>query len=101
MQIYNNVIYDTETATLLAQTMPHEIFKAGGQWELTEKSVKLYRTPNNQYFKHEVPKGPKGSNMGKLIPLTSEEAIAEYNHLRVRVVLEPDKAFPDIEFKEG
>jgi hypothetical protein len=99
-QVYNNVIYDTDTGILLARKASRTLVKAGGLMEEMDESIELYRTPNNAYFKYVVPKGPKGRTVGKITPLKPDEAMAEYNKLPTRI-LEPKEAFPDIELKEA
>lgn len=99
-QAFGGVVYDTDTAILLAQNEHQfciETLKTG----LT--NVDLFRTPSGRYFKYEktVPFfGDDEEHDPELTPLTLEEAVTVWNQLTDRR-LEFEDAFPDTEYADG
>ena len=95
-QAFGGVVYDTDTAILLARNEHQfciETLKTG----LT--NVDLFRTPNGLYFKYEktVPFfGDDEEYDPELTPLSVEEAVIVFNKLTDRR-LQFEDAFPDIE----
>jgi hypothetical protein len=99
-QAFSGVLYDTDTAILLARNEHQfciETLKTG------RKNVDLFRTPNGLYFKYEktVPFfGDDEEHDPELTPLSLEEAVIVYNKLTDRR-LEFEDAFPDIEYADA
>ncbi|MEI7827630.1 MAG: hypothetical protein WCI87_07555 [Euryarchaeota archaeon] len=99
-QAFGGVVYDTETAILLARNEHRfciETLKTG------LKNVDLFRTPEELYFKYEktVPFfGDDEEYDPELTPLSLEEAVIVYNKLTDRR-LEFEDAFPDFEYADA
>jgi hypothetical protein len=99
-QAFGGVVYDTDTAILLARNEHQfciETLKTG----LT--NVDLFRTPNGLYFKYEktVPFfGDDEEYDPELTPLSVEEAVIVYNKLTDRR-LQFEDAFPDVEHADA
>jgi len=83
--IIDQVVYDTNKATLLASD------EAG----LPLSGVELYSTKKGTFFKLE-------NRLAKILvtPLTADEAISEYNELDDKKV-NYQKAFPSVKFSEA
>ena len=78
-QAYEGIIYDTDTAKLLAHNEPSDI--------LEQTKTSLYRTIN-------------AKSECSITPLDTPAALNEYNKLTVRIY-DFEEAFPDVEFKEA
>ena len=95
-QAFSGVIYDTDTATLIARNeLPDTIRYLKGH-----RNRYLYRTLDGAYFMYLLTEsyfgvGPDADP--ELIPLTTEQALAACDHLGNHVV-EDAAAFPDIDF---
>jgi hypothetical protein len=88
----DGVIYDTETATLLARDANYDDLSR--PFAYTE----LYRSPKGHYFKAETLSLMPPST--KLARLSLEEAIKEFNELPNRLC-DFREAFPDAEFADA
>lgn len=91
-QAFNGVIYDTDTATLIARNeLPDTI-----QYLKGHRNRYLYRTPDGAYFLYLRTESYFGAGPDpdpEIKPLTKEEARAEYEYLEDRFV-EFEEAFP-------
>ena len=87
-QAYNNIIYDSEAATLVA----HEFSDTG-------QSRSLYRTPKGAYFLY-TSSFLNISGSLKIKPLSEAEAIQEFNTLPDRA-MDFAEAFPNSDFIEA
>ena len=97
-QAFDCVIYDTETATLLARNVLTNDLLEGDQ-----RRIGLYRTVNGRYFMCiRLTYNLTTSRRDEVIitPLSTQDAIKEYNSLTVRK-FDFKEAFPDFEFKEA
>ncbi|MGZ4944529.1 MAG: hypothetical protein ACXV6K_09655 [Halobacteriota archaeon] len=97
-QAFNGVIYDTDTATLIARNeLPDTITYLKGH-----RNRYLYRTPDGAHFLYLLTESYFGVGPDpdpEVIPLTVEQALAAYKDLEDHVV-EGNVAFPDIDFSE-
>ncbi len=97
-QAFNGVIYDTDTATLIARNeLPDTIIYLKGH-----RNRYLYRTPDGAYFLYLLTESYFGvgpDSDPEVVPLTTAQALAEYDHLGDHVV-EGATAFPDVDFSE-
>ena len=95
-QAFDAILYDTDTAILLARNERQfsiETLKTGF------RNIDLFKTPNGRYFKYEktVPFfGDDDDHDPELTPLTVAEAVTLYHKLLDRQ-LEFDAAFPDLD----
>ncbi|MGZ4849310.1 MAG: hypothetical protein ACXV2D_07475 [Halobacteriota archaeon] len=91
-QAFNDVIYDTDTATLIARNeLPDTIKYLKGH-----RNRYLYRTPEGAYFLYKLTESYFGAVSDadpEIVPLSTEEARGEYDCLGNQV-LEVDDAFP-------
>jgi hypothetical protein len=88
----DGIIYDTETATLLARDANYDSLSRPLSY------TELYRSPKGHYFKSET--SPHVPPSTRLASLSLDEAIAEYNRLPERW-LGFREAFPDAEFTDA
>ncbi|MGA3359399.1 MAG: hypothetical protein ABSC87_04230 [Halobacteriota archaeon] len=99
-QAFDGVVYDTDTAVLLARNEHQfciEALKTG------RNNVDLLRTADGRYFKYEKTVsffGDDDESDPELTPLSAEEAVMLYNKLTDRRLAFED-AFPDIEYDEA
>jgi len=92
-QAHEGIIYDTDTAKLLAHNEPSDI--------LEQTKTSLYRTINGRYFTFtEATYLTNSKSECSITPLDTPAALNEYNKLTVRIY-DFEEAFPDVEFKEA
>ncbi|MGZ4865421.1 MAG: hypothetical protein ACXV7G_13895 [Halobacteriota archaeon] len=91
-QAFDGVIYDTNTATLIARNeLPDTIKYLKGH-----RNRYLYRTPDGAYFLYLLTESYFGADLEpepEIILLTTEQAIEEYDNLADQFV-EIKEAFP-------
>ncbi len=84
-QAFAGVIYDTDTSTLVARNgLPDTIKYLKGH-----RNRYLYQSPEGVYFLYLLNEsyfGPVSDPDPEIIPLTTEQAIAEYDNLEDRCV---------------
>ncbi|MGZ4904545.1 MAG: hypothetical protein ACXV5F_06280 [Halobacteriota archaeon] len=94
-QAFNGVIYDTDTATLIARNeLPDTITYLKGH-----RNRYLYRKPDGAHFLYLLTESYFGVGPDpdpEVIPLTTEQALVEYDRLEDHFV-EDKKAFPDVD----
>lgn len=79
-QVINGLLYDTETAVLLA----HDCYWDGQGWDRRGRNVYLYRTPKGRYFVYRTTRWQ--GEMSHIEPLTEKEARSLYEALPVHEV---------------
>ncbi|MGZ7171860.1 MAG: hypothetical protein ACXVI1_11745 [Halobacteriota archaeon] len=84
-QAFNDVIYDTDTASLIARNeLPDTIKYLKGH-----RNRYLYRTPDGAYFLYLLTESYFGAGPDpdpEIVPLTSVQAIEEYGNLADQLV---------------
>ncbi|MGZ4864987.1 MAG: hypothetical protein ACXV5H_09955 [Halobacteriota archaeon] len=97
-QAFDGLIYDTETATLIARNeLPDTIEYLKGH-----RNRYLYRSPEGSCFLYMLNKayfGVVSDPDPEILPLTAEQAIAEYENLEDQFVTSKE-AFSDVDFSK-